>query len=68
MVESNVYNRYIVSMSRFPAPDSADPYAFIQEGIDTANRGELVLQGQVMAELEEMIARQRSRVESASKA
>ncbi|MDB5670047.1 MAG: hypothetical protein JWO25_1006 [Alphaproteobacteria bacterium] len=42
----------------------AEFLAFVQEGVDAADRGDLVPHEEVMAELDEMIARQEARCES----
>lgn len=44
------------------AESEADYRAFIQVGIDQADRGELIPHEDVMAELDAMIARQRARL------
>ena len=43
------------------AESEADFMAFVQVGIDAADRGELIPHDQVMAELDEMIAKHRDR-------
>ncbi len=43
------------------AEAEAEYLAFVQVGIDSADRGELVPHDEVMAELDEMIARHRAR-------
>lgn len=43
------------------AEAEAEYQAFVQEGIDSADRGELIPHEEVMAELDEMIARHRAR-------
>ncbi|UUL81875.1 CopG family ribbon-helix-helix protein [Sphingomonas qomolangmaensis] len=43
------------------AESDADYLAFIQKGVDSADRGELIPHAQVMAELDAMIAKQRAR-------
>ena len=43
------------------AEAEAEYQAFVQEGIDSADRGELVPHEEVMAELDRMIARHRAR-------
>jgi predicted transcriptional regulator len=43
------------------AEHEADFRAFVQEGIDAADRGDVVPQADVMIELDEMIARHRAR-------
>ncbi len=43
------------------AEAEAEYQAFIQEGIDSADRGELVPHEEVMAELDKMIARHQAR-------
>ncbi len=46
------------------AETEADYRAFIQEGIDAADRGDVVPHAQVMAELDAMIERHRQRCQS----
>lgn len=43
------------------AESEADFRAFLQAGVDAADRGELVPHEQVMAELDEMVAKHRSK-------
>ena len=52
---------YAAEAIRRVAESEADHAAFLQVGIDAADRGELIDHAMVMAELDGMIARHRSR-------
>lgn len=52
---------YAAEAVRRIAESEADFRAFIQQGIDEADRGELVPHDEVMAELDAMIAKHRAR-------
>ncbi|MBV9843126.1 MAG: ribbon-helix-helix protein, CopG family [Sphingomonadaceae bacterium] len=52
---------FAAEATRRVAESEADFLAFVQEGIDAADRGELIPHEEVMAELAEMIGRHRAR-------
>ena len=43
------------------AENEADFAAFLQEGIDAANRGEVIPHDEILAEIQDMIAKHRAR-------
>ena len=52
---------YVAEAVRRVAESDADFLAFVQVGIDAADRGEFLAHEQVLAELDEMIARHQAR-------
>ena len=55
---------YAAEAIRHAVESDGDFLAFVQEGIDAADRGELIPHEQVMAELDAMIAEHRARCQA----